>query len=128
MEPTFKPHDDILKQLVTARREEVLRLQKAQANHLKDLEIRGQGRIAALHKILPKEIVAVLQNLDKTYDEASEDTKSHVESVKAKFAAEGSSPENETAAHPGLAAGRLVASSSLGWFTPYFGTLHGSRR
>lgn len=28
--------------------------------------------------------------------------------------------------HPGLAGGHLVAPSSLGWFTPYYGTLHGS--
>lgn len=122
----FKPSDDILKQLVTARREEVVRLQKSQAHHLADLESRGQARVAALRKTLPKEMVAVLDSLDKTHDEAKAATKSHVDKVKAKLAASASSPENETAVHPGLAGGHLVAPSSLGWFTPYYGTLHWS--
>jgi len=126
METTFKLSDDILKQLVTARREEVVRLQKSQADQLKDLETRGRERIAALKKTLPKDIVAVLDSLDKTHEEASAATKSHADRVKAKFAASVSSPENETAVHPGLAGGHLVAPSSLGWFTPYYGTLHGS--
>ncbi len=126
MPEKFKPHDDILEQLVTARREEVVRLQKSQADHLKDLETRGQARIAALKKTLPKDMVAVLDSLDKTHDEASAATKSHVDRVKAKFAPSGPSPENETAVHPGLAGGHLVAPGSLGWFTPYYGTLHWS--
>ncbi|MGI9071226.1 MAG: hypothetical protein ACR2JB_07885 [Bryobacteraceae bacterium] len=109
METTFKSSDDILKQLVTARREEVVRLQKSQAEHLKDLETRGQARIEALNKTLPKEIVAVVQSLAKTHDEATAATKSHVDKVKAKLAASGPSPENETAVHPGLARGHLVA-------------------
>ena len=126
METTFKPCDDILKQLVTARREEVVRLQKSQAENLKELETRGHARIAALHKTLPKDIVATLGSLDKVHDEASASTKTHGDRIKAKLAALRPSPENETAVHPGLAGGHLVAPSSLGWFTPYYGTLHGS--
>jgi len=126
IETTFKPSDDTLKQLVTARREEVVRLQKSQANQLKDLETRGQERIAALRKTLPKDILAVLDSLDKTHEEASAATASHADRVKAKLAASGPSPEDETAMHPGLAGGHLVAPSSLGWFTPYYGVLHGS--
>jgi len=49
-----------------------------------------------------------------------------VDQVKARQADAIVSPENETAAHPGLAGGHLVAPGSLGWFTPYYGTLHGS--
>jgi len=126
MTEKFKSHDDILEQLVTERRDEVVRLQKSQADQLKDLETRGQARIADLKKTLPKDMVAVLDSLDKTHDKASAATKSHVDKVKAKFADSGPSPENETAMHPGLAGGHLVAPSSLGWFTPYYGTLHGS--
>lgn len=126
MEEKFKPCDDVLKQLVTARREEVVRLQRAQADHLKDTETRGRARIAALRKTMPKDIVAVMDKLDKTHNEAQIATKSHIESVKAKLAESVSAPENETAMHPGLAGGHLVAPSSLGWFTPYHGTLHGS--
>lgn len=126
METTFKSSDDLLKQLVTARRAEVVRLQKSQADHLKDLETRGQAQIATLHRTLPKELIAVLDSLDKTHAEASAATKSHVDNVKAQFAASGLAPENETAIHPGLAGNQLVALSALGWFTPYYGTLHGS--
>lgn len=126
IETTFKPTDDILQQLVAARREEVVRLQKSQADQLKDLETRGQARIVALRRTLPKDIVAVLGSLDKTHEEASTATKSHVDKVKAQLVASVSSAENETAVHPGLAGGHLVAPSSLGWFTPYYGTLHGS--
>src|SRR5258706_4898724 len=126
MESTFKPSDDILQELVAARREEVVRLQKSQADHLKDLETRGQARIVTLGQTLPKEISAALRGLDKTHDEASAATKAHSDRVKAKLVASVPSPENETAVHPGLAGGHLVAPNSLGWFTPYYGTLHGS--
>ena len=126
MTETFKSHDDILEQLVSERRQDVVRLQKSHADQLKDLETRGQARIADLKKTLPKEMVTVLDNLDKTHDKASAATKSHVEKVKDKLADAEPSPENETAMHPGLAGGHLVAPSSLGWFTPYYGTLHGS--
>jgi hypothetical protein len=126
MEVKFKACDDVLKQLVNARREEVVHLQKFQADHLKDLETRGQARIASIRKTLPKDIVAVLNGLEKLHDEAQAASKSHVDSIKAKLADSGPSPENETAMHPGLAGGHLIAPSSLGWFTPYYGTLHGS--
>jgi len=126
MEDKFKPSDDILKQLVAARREEVVRLQKAQADNLKDLETRGRARVASLRKTMPKDIISVLDKLDKTHSEAQAATKLHVDSVKAKLTESRPSAENETAAHPGLAGGHLVAPSSLGWFTPYYGTYHGS--
>jgi hypothetical protein len=47
MQEPFKPSDDILKQLVTARREEVVRLQKSQADHIKiwKLEARRESRL-----------------------------------------------------------------------------------
>jgi hypothetical protein len=125
-EDKCKPGDDVLKQLLASRREEVVRLQKSQADHINDLETRGKARIASLAKILPREIVAVLDGLDQAHNEASAATRLHVESVKAKLSASSPALENETAVHPGLAASQLVAPCSLGWFTPYYGTLHGS--
>jgi hypothetical protein len=124
--PDFKKSDDILQQLVTARREEVVQLQKSQASHREDIETRGKAQIAALRKSLPKDMLTVLDNLDKTHEEAKAATKAHVDKAKAKLIASGPSPENETAVHPGLAGGHLVAPNSLGWFTPYYGTLHWS--
>jgi hypothetical protein len=126
MDAKFKPTDDILQQLVSARRDEVVRLQKSQMDQLKDLESRGKGRIEELRKTLPKDIGAALSSLDKSHDDASAATKARVDKIKSQLAASGPSPENETAVHPGLAGGHLVAPSSLGWFTPYYGTLHGS--
>lgn len=109
MEATFKPGDETLQQLLNARREEVVRLQTAQADQLKDLETRGQARMAALRSSLPKDLASVLDSLDKSHEQAHGATKSHVDTVKAKLAASGPSPENETAVHPGLAGGHLVA-------------------
>lgn len=126
MDATFKASDEVLRELVSARREEVVRLQKAQADHLKEMEARGRGRIEDLRKTLPKDIVAVLDNLDKRHDEASAATGSRVDKLKAELSRSSPAPEGETAMHPGLADGHLVAPNSLGWFTPYYGTLHGS--
>src|SRR2546430_7027741 len=126
MTEKFKPSDDVLKGLVEARREEVERMQKSQADQIKDLETRGRARLADLKKTLPKDVAAVLSSLEKTHDQAEQATKSYVEEVKEKLAVSTPSPQNETGIHPGLAGGQLVAPNSLGWFTPYYGTLHWS--
>lgn len=124
----FKPSDEILAQLVAARREEVEKLQKDEAERLKDLETRGQARIADLDKRLPRELVSARDMLEGTHQEAAAATKSHVERVKAELVESTPSPENETAIHPALAAGQLITPSAaaLGWFTPYYATLHWS--
>jgi hypothetical protein len=126
VDTTFKAGDETLKELVTARREDVVRLQKSQADRLKDVESRGQERLADLKKTLPKEVVATLKSLDRMHDEATVATKSLTEDLKSKLSSSAPSPENDTAVHPGLAGGHLVAPSSLGWFTPYYGILHWS--
>ena len=126
VDTTFKAGDETLKELVTARREDVVRLQKSQADRLKDVESRGQERLADLRKTLPKEVVATLKSLDRMHDEATVATKSLTEDLKSKLSSSAPSPENDTAVHPGLAGGHLVAPSSLGWFTPYYGILHWS--
>jgi hypothetical protein len=126
VDTTFKAGDETLKELVTARREDVVRLQKSQADRLKDVESRGQERLADLKKTLPKEVAATLKSLDRMHDEATVATKSLTEDLKNKLSSSAPSPENDTAVHPGLAGGHLVAPSSLGWFTPYYGILHWS--
>jgi hypothetical protein len=126
MKQELKASDHVLKEIVDARRAEVVRLQKAQADSQTEQNTRGLARLADLKKSLPKEIAATLDYLDNKHDEAAAAAKRHVESVAAKVAASASAPENDTAVHPGLAGGHLNAPSSLGWFTPYYGTLHGS--
>lgn len=126
MEAKFKQHDDVLEQLVNERSEEVTRLHKAQADHLKDIETRGQAQLEALKKTLPRDMVTVLENLDKMHSEAQDIAESHADSAKVRLVESGPAPKDETAMHPGLAGGHLVAPSSLGWFTPYYGTLHWS--
>jgi hypothetical protein len=103
-----------------------MRLQKSQAAQLEDLETRGRARMSSLRSTLSADLVAVLDEQDKAHDEASAATRSHVDLVKTRLAASAVSPENDTAIHPGLARGQLVVPSALGWFTPYYGTLHGS--
>lgn len=94
-----------------ARREEVVQLQRTQADRLNDLETRGQARLS---RSLPRELTSVLDSLDSTHDEAAQATRSRVETVKASLAETRPSPENETAVHPGLAGGHLIAPSSVG--------------
>lgn len=126
IDPNFKAGDDILKQLVNARRNEVVALQTAHAERIKTAESLGQERIAALRKTLPKDILGVMDGLDKEHEIASLGTVSHADAVKNRLMGSTCAPEDETAMHPGLAGGQLIAPSSLGWFTPYYGTLHGS--
>lgn len=126
MEATFRSSDETLAELVAARREEVVRLQNAEVDILKDLEIRGQASLNAIKKSLPKDMVKALDSLDRTHEEAIEATASHVETVRARLSETRPSPETQTEVHPGLAGGQLIAPSSLGWFTPYYGTLHWS--
>ena len=108
------------------RRDEVVRLQEKQADELKDIEGRGSRRLAELKKILPKEFASALDALTKRSDQAGAELNSQAETIKAELVASTPSRENETAIHPGLAGGHLVAPNSLGWFTPYYGTLHWS--
>jgi hypothetical protein len=124
----FKPSDETLAQLVAARREEVEKLQKDEAEQLKDLETRGQARIADLNKRLPRELVSARDMLEGTHEEAAAATKSYVERVKAELVKSTPSPEKETAIHPALADGQLITPSAaaLGWFTPYYATVHWS--
>ncbi len=126
MNEKFETKDNVLEQLVKARREEVVQLQQSQADQIQDLETRGQSRSADFKKTLPRDILAVLDGRDKMHEEMQADTKSRVETIKSKLVASTSAPENKIAIHPGLAGGQLVAPNSLGWFSPYYGTLHGS--
>jgi hypothetical protein len=126
MDAKFKPTDDVLEQLVADRREEVVRSQKAMADRLRDIETRGQARLEELRKTLPKDIASALDRLDKTHDDAAETAEADVERAKAVLVDSTPSPEGETAFHPGMAGAQLVVPGSLGWFSPYYGTLHWS--
>ena len=126
MATVSKPNDETLEQLLAARREEVVGLQKAQAANLQDMESRGKTRLSALKRTLPKDMLTVLDTLDKTHAEAETMAKSQLADTMATYADSVVSPENQTAMHPGLAGGQLIAPQSLGWFTPYYGVLHGS--
>jgi hypothetical protein len=128
METGFRASDETLAQLVAARREEVVKLQTNEAERLKDIETRGQARIADLNRRLPREILSALDILQGTDQEASTATRSYVEQVKADLVKSSPSPENETAIHPGLAGGQLIipSAAALGWYTPYYATVHWS--
>jgi hypothetical protein len=95
--------DGLLKDLVAARRDEVVLLQEKRTKQLEDLEIRGARRLADLKKTLPKGFVAVLDSLDKIHRRSTLTTKPTVEDAKAELAASCHSKENQTEVHPGLA-------------------------
>lgn len=126
MEPKFKPSDAILEQLVNERREQVVRLQTKQADQIKDLETRGQPRIEQLRQTLPRDLGPIFEGLGNMQDPSVTAGNSAFEKLRSSLIDSAPSPENQTALHPGLAGGQLIAPGSLGWFTPYYGTLHWS--
>jgi hypothetical protein len=126
MDATFRAGDETLAQLVSARREEVVQLQTDESDRLQNMEKRGQRQIKALRKNLSEDISSMLTGLDSASRESAEASTSNIDSVKARLIESAPSTKNETAVHPGLAGGRLIAPSSLGWFQPYYGTLHWS--
>src|SRR5262249_2194577 len=102
----------------------VVRLQQGQAERLRDVESRGQQRIRALRASLPKETSDLLERLAKLDDDATAIARSSLADTRKRLLE--STPTVSTALHPGLVQGRLLAPHSVGWFTPYYGTLHGS--
>lgn len=126
MDTRLNASDETLSRLVSERRDEVVRLQSAQAEALKDIESRGRSSLQALRKSLPQEIVAAFDKQNAVHDEASKETEARVERMLEDLSTSDIPAEFETAAHPGIARGQLIAPNSLGWFTPYYGTLHGS--
>ena len=120
-----QPSDDLFRRLLAERREEVVRLQKAEADRLEDIETRGQARIAQLKSTMPADLVKTFDALDASHREAEAAARHHAEQAKAKHMAAGAF-ESEMASHPALAGNRLAAAAGLGWFKPYYGTLHGS--
>ncbi len=126
MATVFKPGDEKLQQLVSARRDEVLRLQKSEALQLQDIEKRGNARAKEMHDGLPAELVAFMDKQSKAQDDASTEARREVEEIKKQLIATPVAAEAETALHPGLAGTQLVGASALGWFSPYYGVLHWS--
>jgi hypothetical protein len=124
MNDKFRPEDETLKQLVEARHAEVETQQRKQADEIRDLESRGRTKLADLKKKLPKDVVDVLNELDNGHDRAASETKERVENAKEKSSAYSLRAEDRTDVHPGMAGGQLIAPNSLGWFTPYYGTLY----
>jgi hypothetical protein len=117
----LRPSDDILKQLVAARREEIVRLRNVRAEQLKDLETRGQAQMAALRNTLPKDMTAVLNKLDKAAKESrASKTRGKIKHGSSVAAAGRVHPQR-----PGFAGNKLVvATDSLGWYLPYYTILY----
>ena len=126
MATVFKPGDEQLQQLVSARRDEVVRLQKSEALQLQDLEKRSKARAKEIHDGLPAEFAAFMDKQSKAQDDASAEAMREVEEIKNRLITTPVAAEGETAVHPGLAGNQLVSASALGWFSPYYGVLHWS--
>ncbi|MFD2934266.1 hypothetical protein [Spirosoma flavum] len=130
METKFKSSDDQLKQLVAERRQEVVRLQKSQAEQIEKANKSGQTRMDQLKKSLPQDVVTFLDNQEKTHKEEQAAIESYTAEAKTSLSSIEVSPENITSIHPGLVEGHLLSDSTnalaLGWYSPYYATLHGS--
>ncbi|MFJ2620805.1 hypothetical protein [Glutamicibacter sp. NPDC087344] len=105
--------------LLAARREEVVGLQKSQADHQAELESRGQRSLAALKETLPQ---ALADQLGQDTSEADKQVSAQVEDRAAALA------EQDPGESTSLSAimGTDPSAAAVGWLTPYYGTLHGS--
>jgi|GEM_PF-680273 len=121
-ETKFKTTDSVLEGLVNDRRKDVEHLQKAQAAQLEAMEKKGQASIKAFKKTLPKEMVTALDDQEKLHQDASAATVAFTEEAKAKLRS--TTPSSENGA--GFQADKIPAERAIGFFTPYYGTLHGS--
>ncbi|MDQ0095389.1 hypothetical protein [Paeniglutamicibacter psychrophenolicus] len=122
MEEIHKGTDVVFERLLAARREQVVALQKAQAEELADIEARGQGRLAGLKKSLPKELAAYLAKAEEAEPKATAAAAKDAEAVAARLAE--ADPTESTALQ--LVLGNGPAAAAVGWLSPYYGTLHGS--
>lgn len=126
MENKFRASDATLKELVNARREEVIQLQKAEAKQLADLEARGQEQLKNLKGKLPKELLATLDSFDKDHYAAAELVKTENENLEKKLILADGPVENRISLFPDEISGQLLAAGAIGTIAPYYGTLHGS--
>lgn len=126
MEKITTETDRVLEQLVAARREEVVALQKTQADRLQQVERTGQQRLSDLRESLPKDIAEVLQKQDSyNEDQAAQAEKQAADVIQQM--ADTTQPGTGTGLHPGAGQGSLGAgTAAVGWLTPYYATLHGS--
>jgi len=118
----FKAADKALEELVKARRDEVVRMQKAQADQLADVEKRGEVSMAAWKKSLPKEMASLYEAQEKANKDAVAATKYFTDEIKEKLLAAAPKTKEEvidTSKVP-------LPANAVGFFTPYYGTLHGS--
>ncbi len=105
--------------LLAARREEVVGLQKSQADHQAELESRGQRSLAALKETLPQ---ALADQLGQDTSEADKQVSAQVEDRAAALAEQDPSESTSLSAIMGTD----PSAAAVGWLTPYYGTLHGS--
>ncbi|MFT3935338.1 MAG: hypothetical protein QM726_17060 [Chitinophagaceae bacterium] len=121
-ETKFKASDAALEELVKARREEVVALQKATAARIEEMEKKGQASIKALRKTLPKEMIASLDQQEQLHKDATDATAAWVEEARAKLRSTTPASENGKGFNPE----QIPAERAIGFFKPYYGTLHGS--
>ncbi|GAB3271117.1 hypothetical protein GCM10027347_42200 [Larkinella harenae] len=132
MEPRFKASDTILKELVNARRQEIMRLQKAEADQLAKADQLGQTRMTEYKKSLPQDIVTFLDKQEKMHKDAKTAVEAYITEVSNTLSVAGidEAPEASVSDNPGFAEGHLISSSvgaqALGLYKPYYATLHGS--
>ncbi|GAB3325422.1 hypothetical protein GCM10027299_23510 [Larkinella ripae] len=131
MEPRFKASDTVLKELVNSRRQEIMRLQKAEAEQIAKADQLGQSRMIEYKKTLPQDIVSFLDKQEKVHKDAQKSTETYVSQLSNTFSTAEleESPEFSLSDNPGFAEGHLISSvgtQALGLYKPYYATLHSS--
>ncbi len=121
MEPQLKSSDNILKELLGERRKEVQDFQKRQADQLKEVETRGQQRLAALMGMLNKDNADLMQKLNKMHAEQETKAASALQDIRRKHAA---APKSSIATekYPGLRESDEANQRSAGGADNYSGS------
>ncbi len=121
-ESAFKTSDSVLEKLVKERREEVVTLQQSEASQNADIQKRAKASMEALKKTLPKEMVSMLEAREKTSKDEVASANYYVEEAKDKLTKTAPVADPEV----GITGKTVVEANAVGFFTPYYGTLHGS--
>jgi hypothetical protein len=114
MNEQLKPPGAILEKLISARSEELARVQKLQSEASKAIEIRGKAQLATLKKTLPRDWIAVLDSVDKIHEDASVAAQTRLKKVSPTAAPLRPGPTNDPPIVPG----------TLGPFQPYYMVLY----
>jgi hypothetical protein len=121
----FRSSDDVLRELVALRRQEVEHLQRLQASRLKEQETRGQAQLKSALSGLSKEQVQLIEKAQGRSDDLMKSAKAEIDEIRKKLIESEPSVQSLNE-YPGSGRLREPVAAFAGYVYPYYATLHGS--